>query len=587
MPALSDPIERRQLDFVLQRVRVGTAGAAVMGSLLALACYRQAGPAAVFGWYGTAAAAFALRLWLVRGKAGQLENVPDIAAFATQITWMHGLMGAAVASAPWWFYGALAPRGQQMLLIVLAAWPAAGISVLGVHARSFGAYLICYYGMLASAWWYFHPGDWLVVAGMVALLAVLGSFSRDISRLIGTIYGLEQEKDKLLAGQAGLIGSLDHARRDAEQARIGAEQANLAKSRFLAAASHDLRQPLQAISLLSGVLRSISTGQRVNDIATQLARASTSLDVLFTSILDISRLEAGAVKPHISEFSVDALFAQLHSEYGARARAKGLAFNAALPGLRLQSDPVLFERVIRNLIENAIRYSDAGEIFLTLHEQPEWFEVTVADAGIGIGAEDQKRIFQEYYQSAKPAGAQEIGMGLGLAIVRRLCDLLEFKISVESTQGHGSVFRISIPKYLARRASAAVPAEPAPRHLDLAGRHIAVIDDDALVRDALSAALTAWGAKVSACSRLSEFEELLGHAPLPDAAIIDYRLTEGPVGMHIAQQLHQRFPNIKRVMISGELLLDPSLEASGMPVLRKPVSHDQLAAVLQELLAVA
>ena len=171
--------------------------------------------------------------------------------------------------------------------------------------------------------------------------------------------------------------------------------------------------------------------------------------------------------------------------------------------------------------------------------------------------------------------------------MRRLCNLLEFKISVESSEGHGSVFRISIPKHLARRATAALPAEPVPRRLDLAGRHIVVIDDDALVRDALSAALTAWGAKVSACSRLGELEVLLGHALLPDAAIIDYRLTEGPVGMHVAQQLHQRFPHIKRVMMTGELLLDPALEASTMPVLRKPVSHDQLAAALQELLAVA
>ena len=579
MSRVSPITERRQLDLVLQRARAGDVAAGVVGLALVIASYRQVGLPVALTWYATVVAVFALRAWLLRGKLGRLDTVADLDGFGRQLAIVHGLMGAAIASAGWWFYGSLDPRSRVLLTLVLVLWPAGGVSVLGVHPRSFLVYVLCYFSVLATSWGYFHPDDWLPLVGLLVMPLLLASASRHLSQLIDTISNLEQDKDKLLSRQATLIVSL-------EQAKTDAEQANLAKSRFLAAASHDLRQPLQAISLLSGVLRTISAEKRVSDISTQLARASESLDTLFGAILDISRLEAGAIKPDIAEFSVDALFARLQSEYGARAAAKGLTFSAKQVGVRLKSDPVLFERIIRNLVENAIRYTREGTILLDLTEREDCFEVTVTDSGIGIDLPEQERIFQEYYQTAKTPEALEVGMGLGLAIVRRLCDLLHFKISVRSSPGHGSVFRVAIPRELAARVSRTACSEPAGvNHLDLHGKRVVVIDDDPLVRDALTAALSAWGADVASCAVLSELDSLLAQAPEPAVAIIDYRLAEGPLGLQVAHQIHQRKPSIQRILMTGELLLDPQLEASGMPILRKPVSHEQLASVLGDLIS--
>ena len=577
MPHTPLTLERRQLELVLQRVRSGEISAAVIATAIAVSSYPQVGIALALAWLVSVFLAFALRHWLVNGKQGALHSVEDLSGFARQLAAVHGLIGAAVASAGWWFYGSLGSGSQFVLTLVLAGWPAIGMSVLGVHRRSYVIYLICYFPVLMSAWWYFHPNNWLVTLGLAVMLPLLASASKNLSQLIDTISTLEQEKDKLLEQQQVLITSL-------ESAKTEAEQANLAKSRFLAAASHDLRQPLQAISLLSGVLRSISIEKRVMDISTQLARASESLDTLFGSILDISRLEAGAIKPNLVDFSVDTLFARLQSEYGARAAAKGLTFTAGHIAVRLNSDPVLFERIVRNLVENAIRYTREGGVALTLTESSDGFDLMVTDSGIGIDQPEQARIFQEYYQATKSPEAQEIGMGLGLAIVRRLCDLLTFTISVQSSAGSGSVFRVAIPKALIAPAIANVAAKPPPSHLDLSGQRVLVIDDDPLVREALKAALTAWGARVSPCAVLTELEALLTQMPAPSIAIIDYRLAEGPLGLEVAQQIHERLPAIKRIMMTGELLLDPHLEATGMPILRKPVSHDQLARVLGQLI---
>jgi two-component system, sensor histidine kinase len=577
MPTNELTLERRQLELVLQRVRAAEISAAVVTTAVVVATYQQVGVPVAFAWFASVFVSFAMRHWLVRGKLGTLHTIDDLSGFARHVAAVHGLIGAAIASAGWWFYGSLGSGSQFALTLVLAGWPATGMSVLGVHRRSYLFYLVCYFSVLVSAWWYFHPDNWLVLVGLAVIPPLLASASKNLSQLINTISILEQEKDKLLEQQQTLISSL-------ESAKTEAEQANLAKSRFLAAASHDLRQPLQAISLLSGVLRSISIEKRVMDISTQLARASESLDTLFGSILDISRLEAGAVKPHTVDFSVDTLFARLQSEYGARAAAKGLTFTASPTAVRLHSDPVLFERIIRNLVENAIRYTREGSVALTLTESTCGIEVAVTDSGIGINQPEQERIFQEYYQATKTPEAQEIGMGLGLAIVRRLCELLTFKISVQSNAGSGSVFCVTIPKELVASAAPSLVAKPPPSQLDLGGHRVLVIDDDPLVREALKAALTAWGATVSSCAALSELEALLIQTPVPSIAIIDYRLAEGPLGLEVAMQIHERLPAIKRIMMTGELLLDPHLEATGMPILRKPVSHDQLARVLRQLI---
>jgi len=572
-----EAVERRQIELLLRQIPKGNTGAA-LGSLVVVGtCYPQVGAALGAAWLACVTLIFVARALLLRDAPQILARQASALELGRKIAAIHGIMGIAVASASWWFYDALDARAKLLLTLVLLAWPAGGIAVLGMHYRSFRVYLLCYFVTLASAWWYHHPQEGLIVLGMAVIVIILGSLARDISRLIGEVWTLEQQKDNLLKSETELSRGLA-----VEKDR--AQQANLAKSQFLAAASHDLRQPVQALSLLSGVLQSTSTEPRVTEIASQIARASGSLDHLFTAILDISRLEAQEVKPEVSFFPVHALVARVRSEYRAKAAVRGLDFEITAAELEIETDPVLFERLVRNLLENAIRYTREGSVTLSLIRSGQSFELEVRDTGIGIAIEDQHRIFNDYYQVGGNAGATEIGMGLGLAIVRRLCDLLGLAISVDSAPGRGSSFRLAGRANRVRGAVYLATPAALPEPPDLRGIRILVVDDDELVRDALERSLVDWGAKVEACASLGEVESIVGSDSVaPDIAIVDYRLAEGPLGLVVAARLGQRFPNLKRIMMTGELHLELNLPQQDMPILRKPVSHKDFAALMRQV----
>jgi len=356
------------------------------------------------------------------------------------------------------------------------------------------------------------------------------------------------------------------------------ELANLAKTRFLAAASHDLRQPLHALGLLVAQLDGNPSRTERLRIVDQVGAAIRGMNELFSALLDISKLDAGAVKPELTAFPVDALLRKIESMFAPVARAKSLRLRIAATTAWVRSDRVLLERILLNLVSNAVRYTQAGGVVVGCRRRGNALRLEVWDSGIGIPDNKQQDIFSEFYQvTADGTGAGAQGLGLGLAIVDRLCRLLDHPLALASTPGKGSRFSITVPT----APPEAEPLFPAPHPLQavlqpFSGRLIVVIDDDPLVLDGVGGLLRGWGAAVSASMSSAEALDRLRelHRP-PDLIICDYHLTQyGETGTVVIERLRKSFKAaIPALLITGDVSgkRKEEAEASGYEILQKPV----------------
>ncbi len=376
-------------------------------------------------------------------------------------------------------------------------------------------------------------------------------------------------------------------------ARRDAEAANLAKSRFLAAASHDLRQPLHALGIFAAALEQKTGDAQSRTLVSQMNQSIASLESLFNEVLDISRLDAGVMKANIRPVSVQALFDRLAVEMMPEAERKQLALRFVPTPRWVQSDPVLLERVLRNLVNNAIRYTESGAILVGLRRCGEGLALDVRDSGIGIGAEHQARVFEEFYRVAGPGTAVAAphtgeGIGLGLSIVARLCELLGHRIELFSAPQRGSCFRLHL-------LNAQAPGEPGQPELGVgagvaafAGRTVVLIDDDPNVRDSMKALLSEWNmAPVVAASAAEALRQRAAMASPPALLIVDYWLGSAGDGIDAALKLRAAWSaTLPVLIISGES--SPAelgrIRASGFTLLHKPVAPAKLRSMIAHLL---
>ncbi|MBP2301053.1 PAS domain-containing protein [Azospirillum picis] len=372
----------------------------------------------------------------------------------------------------------------------------------------------------------------------------------------------------------------------AEQARRVAEAADLSKSKFLAAASHDLRQPMQSLLLFLEVLRP-HVGAGGNEALKHLGRGLDVLRQLLDSLLDMSRLDAGIVQPTIEDFPARDLFEQIGAAYVPIAQAKGLALEVAPCPAVIRSDRTLLGRMLRNLVENALRYTETGSITVECHEVEAHdgagggLRIDVRDTGIGIPADHLDRIWEEFHQVGNPERDRNRGLGLGLAIVQRLSRLLNHPVEVLSSTGRGSVFSILVP--LGRLA-------PRPRVAPMPGmtgngRFAVLIDDDAIVLLGLKAALESWGYDVLATGSAEHaVSGLRSSGREPVVVVADYRLREGRSGIDAILQLRAALGlDLPGVILTGETGPDIQAEAAGhgLHLIHKPVTASQLAEALE------
>ena len=377
------------------------------------------------------------------------------------------------------------------------------------------------------------------------------------------------------------------AKTEAERAREEAEQANLAKSKFLAAASHDLRQPMQSLFLFTAALAQHVTSERGRNTLTLLDRGLDTLKALLDSLLDVSRLDAGIIQPVIGNAPLDDIIEEIEASFAPVAAAKGLNLVVDQAcDVTVCTDRVLLGRMIRNLVENAIRYTEQGEIRIGCRHAGGFARIEVSDTGIGIAPEHRERIFEEFHQVANSERDRSQGLGLGLAIVRRLSKLLDHAVRVQSEVGQGSTFSIDVP--LGRSEAVDDAAPSAPVEVLRPGLLALVVDDDAMVLTGLRTALEGWnfqvvmaGSGTEALHRLRE----LGRSP--DIVITDYRLRDGEVGTEVVQRvrafLGRRLPGI---ILTGET--DPEhhqlAALHDLSLAHKPVTPRQLYGALERQL---
>ena len=369
-----------------------------------------------------------------------------------------------------------------------------------------------------------------------------------------------------------------------EAARDEAEQANLSKSKFMAAASHDLRQPLQSMFLLAAALeRHLAPEGR--EVMVHLERGLDALKQLMDSLMDVSKLDAGAVTAEPVEFELADVMDQIDSTFGPVAAGKGLDWRIdRAAGLRVHSDPALLARMLRNIVENAVRYTEAGGVRVACRVEGGRARITVADTGVGIPPDHLGRIWEEFHQVGNEERDRNQGLGLGLAIVQRLSSLLGHPVEVSSTPGRGSVFHIDLPAVAGSRAGAGAAAGAAPRH-DAAGRLALLIDDDAIVLLGLQAMFRDWGYEVLAAASGDQALQRVARAGrLPDVVVSDYRLRQGEVGTDAVRRLRAELGvELPAILLTGETGPDCQQEADalGMAVVHKPVTPRQLAAALR------
>ncbi|KAF0146147.1 MAG: periplasmic sensor hybrid histidine kinase [Rhodospirillaceae bacterium] len=382
-------------------------------------------------------------------------------------------------------------------------------------------------------------------------------------------------------------------------AKDAADVANLAKTRFLAAASHDLRQPLQALGLFVTALSDLPLAENVRVLAEKIAQSVAALRELLNALLDISKLDAGVVIPEHSVVSLTTLTGRLVTEFEPMAAAKGLRFIVGPCRGFVISDPVLLERMLRNLLSNAIRYTSKGSILVGCRCRGERIRVEVWDTGPGIPSDQKQEIFREFHQISR--SNQNAGAGLGLAIVDRTARLLGHRIVVESRLQRGSLFAIEMEAAPAPvSASPETPLAPfqvqpvertasfhRPVSSVLKGSVIVVIDDDPRIRDGLKLLLQGWGCMVVTAESGDEaVAELSRREAMPEAIIADYRLSVHETGDQAIVTLREAVDApLPALLITGEISLEGLCEAYGLPVLRKPVASEQLLAFLERVLA--
>jgi len=382
-----------------------------------------------------------------------------------------------------------------------------------------------------------------------------------------------------------------NAENELKRLRAEADRANQAKSRFLATASHDLRQPLQVLAMLNGTLRH-HVSPFGNEALQEQDHAITAMSRLLNALLDISKLESGAIKPDITDFEVSALFAEMRVEFGALAASKGLEFSVqAQPGQYIRSDPALVSQALKNLIANAIKYTQRGWVHMTSHPTgDDLVRIEVRDTGVGIAAEQLPLIFDEFYQIGASDPATKEGYGLGLSIVQRVVALLGLKIRVESTPGKGSAFTIDLPasvqerRNLPQRPSGRVsPAVPEGR---TTGR-VLVVDDDPGVRKATSMFLRGEGYAVRAAESRDEAMRLMRRDPVIDVLITDYHLEAGATGVDVVAECRgiAGKDDLPAILLSGDT--SSAVRAIGgdprLRVASKPIDPDQLIELIAEL----
>ena len=428
-----------------------------------------------------------------------------------------------------------------------------------------------------------HAWHWQLASLLTIIFGITALMGRTYGSALGQAIALKARTEEL-------AGQLRVEMATAETARRAAEAASRAKTQFFAAASHDLRQPLHAMGLFAEALRQRSRDPEVAGLVNSINESVDALEGLFGELLDITRIDTGGVEVSPAPLRMRELFSRLRLHFEPTAFEKGLMLSFHGEQHVALADPVLLERILRNLVSNAIRYSDDGGVLVSCRARQGRLRLQVWDTGIGIAESALPRIFDEFYQvnPSRPLEPhQRKGLGLGLPIVKRLAALMDAPLTVRSRPGHGTVFTLEVPAgRLSRTAEAVRGKRNLPLGLTLQDRLIVVVEDEVAVREGLVVVLQAWGAAVLAFDTVSALEAWLAGAPAerPDLALVDFRLPDSRTGIDALVALRRQWPTprLPAIMITGSSLggHEDQAQTHDYHLLIKPVLPNKLRAMI-------
>jgi signal transduction histidine kinase/CheY-like chemotaxis protein len=545
-------------------------GGAVTASFMAAVLYDKVPARAVVPWliavYVNCAIRIALWKWFLRANPTDAD-VPRWGRYA--------VISAALAGIVWGATGIVLNipgnfSDQIVVLLVTTGLAFTSTYLAAPYLPAFRAF-VCPTFVLASVPFLLGGDLWRVLIGLATLA----------SAPLMLLYGR-----RLCAALRASIGvrlqNLDLVEELRAQ-KMAAEDANVAKSRFLAVASHDLRQPLHALELFVQALEDTPLPAHAHQLVGNVRRSVDSMEELFDALLDISRLDAGAVRARVDTIPLAEVFERLAFEYAPVAQQKGLLLRVMATSVYVRSDPTLLARIVRNLVANAVRYTERGRVTIGCRRRGEQVSVEVWDTGPGIPAEKHAEIFQEFAQLGNPERDRRKGLGLGLAIVERLAKLLGHVVELRSTVGKGSVFAVSVARGHHDDYALLDPLAEITACFDLNGRLALLIQGDLAGREALRELLTSWNCEVlTAASGAEMLANLGGLRRLPDLIIADGP-APGEGGTAVVEMLRNEF-NVEVPALLVSATAGPVEERDGLPVLHRPFHAGRLRTLINNLL---
>lgn len=505
------------------------------------------------------------------------DNIRRLILHMGLIKVFEGLSWGSLA----WIIMGHAPLDDQLLVMAcLAGVSGNAVSLLAPVMPLYMCMQFAQLTVINSKLWLIE-GDSSTMLAAGCTLYIIGQFGQAVLAQRSSYRSIALRFENL-----ALVEKLRVESERTEQARQKAEEANLAKSKFLAAASHDLRQPVHAQELFLEVLARSELSPVQHKVLGNARTASQASAQMLNTLLDFSRIEAGVVEPQRSAFRLQPLLNKLEKELGSQADAKDIVYRYRDTSLAVYSDPALLELMLRNLITNAIRYTHQGGLLIACRKRDEHVQIEVFDTGIGIAPEQQAEIFREFHQLGNPERDRVKGLGLGLAITDGLANSLQHGLSVVSQPGRGSVFRIRLPLASTDLDDNvfALPDRTPLKADNLQGLRVLVIEDDAIVRRGMVQLLEDWGCE---CRDAEYIEQALQHVTgwRPQILISDYRLRDNQTGTQAIELLREALgKTTPALLITGDTGPDRLREArnSGVPLLHKPVSPAKLYGALVE-----
>jgi len=533
-------------------------------------------------WSGATTAGRLAGVWHAHYRLAKGIRERDVTRVTAELVALNAYDGVAWAALTWIALGSATLAGSILIMAAMAAIGCNAMFLLAPVRPAYRALAVSMLGLIAVR---------LVVLGDPAYEALAAA---SVLYVVALFRQARHAHDAACAAielrfqNLELVESLRQESSNAEMARLEADEANLAKSKFLAAASHDLRQPVHAQGLFLELLaRGELPPQQRRALENAKAATQASAEMLNT-LLDFSRIEAGVIRPRHSAFHLQKLFHKLENELAHLADAKGIVYRCRETHLAVFSDPALLELMLRNLISNAIRYTERGGLLVACRRRGDQALIEIVDTGIGIADADRRAVFKEFHQLGNPERDRRKGLGLGLAITDGLARSLGHSLTLVSKPGRGSIFRVSLP-----RAQGAVIEDrfesvhlPAGGDDRLTGCRILVVDDDEAVRLGMDSLLTQWGC---VCQAVESIDEALVAARQlrPELVISDFRLRELRTGEEAIAALRAELgEGLPALLITGDTA-QPQLRdstSSGVPVLHKPVTPAQLHRVVVDLL---